>query len=94
MTGLEFPDGWTTGDRRASVEVKARDFRQAVDLLNRIADEADRLDHHPDMAIENWNHVRISTWSHDVGSVTERDARLAAAIQRILDDSGLRPERK
>lgn len=91
MTGLVFPKGWTTGDRRASVEVKTRDFRQAVELLNRIADEAERLDHHPDVAIENWNHLRVSTWSHDVGGLTERDAKLAAAIHVVIEGAGLGP---
>ena len=65
--------------------VETRDFRSALDLVTRIADPADVLDHHPDVAI-HWNVLTLTLWTHAAGGITERDFRLVAEIDRILAD--------
>jgi 4a-hydroxytetrahydrobiopterin dehydratase len=89
--GPQFPRGWAVegGDRRASVEVETRDFLHAVDIVRRIAQVAERLEHHPDIHLERYNRLRIETWSHDVGHLTKRDERLAREVQALLDAEGL-----
>lgn len=55
----------------------------AVELLGRIAEVAEELDHHPDV---DWRyeHVFITSCSHDAqGAVTTRDLRLAGRISQI-----------
>jgi 4a-hydroxytetrahydrobiopterin dehydratase len=55
-------------------------FVEAFAFMTRVALIAQRLDHHPDMSI-SWNEVTVRTTSHDAGNtVTDRDRRLAAAI--------------
>jgi 4a-hydroxytetrahydrobiopterin dehydratase len=44
---------------------------------------ADEQNHHPDVAI-HWNVVTLTFWTHASGGITERDFRLAAAIEGIL----------
>jgi len=46
-------------------------------------DPADEQNHHPDVAI-HWNVVTLTLWTHASGGITERDFRLANAIERIL----------
>lgn len=90
---VRLPSGWRVEQdgKRASVEVETRDFVQAVDVINRIKDVAERLEHHPDLHLERWNHLRITTYSHDVGHLTDRDERLAGEIARVLSADGLAP---
>ncbi|WP_134772821.1 VOC family protein [Ornithinimicrobium flavum] len=63
-------------------------FRLGADLVSRIAAVADELDHHPDVDLR-YGHVTVTTVSHDVGHLTERDRRLAVAISRIAAELGL-----
>ena len=76
------PD-WRLTDGRLTRTVTTRDFRAALKLVTRIADSADEQNHHPDVAI-HWNVVTLTLWTHASGGITERDFRLADAIERIL----------
>lgn len=66
----------------ATIEVK--DFQEAAGLVRKIADLADQHNHHPDISIHGYNNVTISLTSHDTGEVTNRDYKLAAALDKIL----------
>jgi 4a-hydroxytetrahydrobiopterin dehydratase len=50
--------------------------------VNEIGKLAEAANHHPDLAF-GWGYLRITLTSHDKGSVTDRDRRLAAAIDKI-----------
>ena len=81
---MDAPAGWTN-DGRALVRVFDRkNFDGSIAFVNAVAAEANRLDHHPDIAI-SWNRVTVRTWSHDVGAITERDVALANAINMLID---------
>lgn len=71
-------DGWLT-DRFVFT-----DFAEAFAFLTRIALVAQEQQHHPDLTI-SWNRVDVRMTTHDAGStVTERDRRLAAAIDEMV----------
>jgi 4a-hydroxytetrahydrobiopterin dehydratase len=79
---IETPAGWTN-DGKALVKVFDRKhFDGSIAFVNAVATVANRLDHHPDIAL-SWNQVTIRTWSHDVNTITGRDAALARAIDAI-----------
>ncbi len=79
---LEAPAGWTN-DGTALVRVYDRkDFAGSIAFVNAVAQVANRLNHHPDIAL-SWNQVTIRTWSHDVHAITERDVALALAIDAL-----------
>lgn len=61
-------------------EMRTKNFRKAMALLNDIADVAEELKHHPDLHIEGWNRVRIEIWTHEGGQLTEKDFELARRI--------------
>lgn len=89
-----FPAGWVVepDGRRVGVSLRTKDFMEAIRLFEALAEVAERLDHHPDLHLEGWNRVRIVTYSHDVGRLTERDEALAREAQHVLDRFGLRPQ--
>ncbi|MDH2414115.1 4a-hydroxytetrahydrobiopterin dehydratase [Nocardioides sp. CER19] len=66
-------------------------FAQGVAFVDRIAAEADKADHHPDVDLR-YGSVRIRLSSHDVGGVTQRDVRLARVISELADGFDLTPE--
>ena len=54
-------------------------FKEAMSFVNRVAELAERADHHPDILIE-YNKVTLTLSSHDAGGLTERDFALARSI--------------
>jgi 4a-hydroxytetrahydrobiopterin dehydratase len=64
-------------------EFKFDNFKRAVEFVNRVADQAEALNHHPDIFIHDWNQVRLSVTTHDAGGLTEKDLNLAEHINRL-----------
>ena len=58
------------------------DFVVAMNFVNRVAEQAEKAAHHPDIDIR-WNKVRLALSSHDAGGLTELDFSLAAAIAAL-----------
>jgi len=81
---MDAPQGWTfEGDGKAIVRTfKFKDFSEAFAFLTRVALHAERQDHHPEFT-SVWNRVDFRLASHDAGGVTERDLKLAQAINRL-----------
>lgn len=82
---MDRPQGWTLDqDGKALVRtVKFKDFSEAFGFLSRVALHAEKVDHHPEFT-SVWNRIDFRLTSHDVGGITERDLRLAEAINRLL----------
>jgi 4a-hydroxytetrahydrobiopterin dehydratase len=55
------------------------DFPGAMDFVNRVAEIAERMDHHPDIQI-SWATVALRIISHSAGGVTDACVELARAI--------------
>jgi 4a-hydroxytetrahydrobiopterin dehydratase len=73
---------WERRGKLLARRFEFKDFREALEFVNRVADEADAQDHHPDVHI-HWNEVTLELWTHASDAITERDFRLAEAIDRI-----------
>ena len=59
-----------------------KDFSEAFAFLTRVALHAEKIDHHPEFT-SVWNRVDFRLTSHDAGGVTERDQKLAEAIDAL-----------
>ena len=81
------PDGWTLdASGKALVRtIKFEDFSAAFAFLTRVALHAEKADHHPEFT-SVWNRVDFRLTSHDAGGVTDRDHRLAGAINALLGE--------
>ncbi|MBL9077058.1 MAG: 4a-hydroxytetrahydrobiopterin dehydratase [Planctomycetes bacterium] len=73
---------WTRRDSALHARFDFADFRQAFAFLTAVAAEAERQQHHPDWR-NVWSKVEIKLSTHDAGGITERDLRLARAIQAL-----------
>ena len=79
------PKGWTLedGGKALTRSLKFADFSEAFGFLTRVALHAEKMDHHPEFT-SVWNRVDLRLTSHDAGGMTDRDVRLAEAINRLL----------
>jgi 4a-hydroxytetrahydrobiopterin dehydratase len=59
------------------------DFPAAIAFVNKVAEAAEKANHHPDIDIR-WNKVRLTLSSHDAGGLTERDFKLAGIIDSLI----------
>ena len=73
------------GATRLSRRFEFRDFVQAMEFVNRVAEIAEAEGHHPDIAI-HWNKVELTLWTHAIGGLHDNDFIVAAKIDRLLDD--------
>lgn len=66
------------------------DFSEAWGFISRIALLAEKMDHHPEL-FNVYNRVEIVLSTHDAGGLSERDIKLARAIDEIAPDRDRRP---
>lgn len=76
----EFP-GWTFENESISKQFQFKDFIEALSFVNGVGMESEKMDHHPDILMFEWNKVKITISSHDAGGVTEKDFSLAQKIE-------------
>lgn len=82
---MDVPDCWSEaeGGKALVRSVRFKDFSEAFAFLTRVAMHAEKVDHHPEFT-SVWNRVDFRLTTHDTGSITERDIKLAEAINRLL----------
>ena len=81
---MDIPSGWALGADGKAIEKSFRfkDFSEAFAFLTRVAMHAEKVDHHPEFT-NVWNRVDFRLTTHDAGGVTDRDLKLAEAIERL-----------
>ncbi|MDP9072393.1 MAG: 4a-hydroxytetrahydrobiopterin dehydratase [Actinomycetota bacterium] len=70
------------GDRLVRV-VKRKDFAEAMEFVNGVAQLAEGANHHPDITV-SWNTVTLHLTTHSADGITQNDISLAAAIDGLL----------
>ena len=74
--------GWTLDRDAIRKQFTFAGFPEAVAFVNRLAPEAEKADHHPDILI-NYKRVTLTYSTHDAGGLTEKDFAGAAAADRL-----------
>ena len=69
-------------DRKIRKNFTFKNFKQAVEFVNKIAGLAEEENHHPDIEIK-YNKVRLELWTHAIGGLSENDFILAAKIDEL-----------
>jgi 4a-hydroxytetrahydrobiopterin dehydratase len=79
--------GWEVVDGRDAIrrKVKFADFNAAWGFMTRVALLADKQDHHPEWS-NVYNRVDILLSTHDCDGLSQRDVKLAQAINDILGE--------
>ena len=78
--------GWNYKDKHIEKLYELNNFREALDIVCKIGEVAENMNHHPDIFIHSWNKVKITISTHSEGGVTEKDFILAKMIERINDE--------
>ena len=60
-----------------------RNFVDALAFVNRVGEEAEEVNHHPDILVHGWNKVRLTLSTHSEGRVTDADHALAGRIDGL-----------
>ena len=78
--------GWELvreGTHKLRKEFTFKDFKEAMDFVNRVAEIAEQEGHHPNICIF-YNKVKLELWTHAIGGLHENDFVLAAKIEETL----------
>jgi 4a-hydroxytetrahydrobiopterin dehydratase len=78
--------GWTGDTSEISRTVELPGFPAAIAVVDRVAEVAESMDHHPDIDIR-WATLTFRCATHTVGGVTDLDVTLAAKINAIVDQA-------
>lgn len=81
---LENLDGWDYSENALHTSFEFENFKEAFTLMTRIAFEAEAQQHHPDWS-NVYNQLEIKLSTHDAGGVTEKDFKMANAIEAIVN---------
>lgn len=75
--------GWRREGDAIVRDVELAGFSSAVAFVNRVAEAAEAADHHPDILVHGYKHVRLTLTTHSAGGLTERDFALARTIDGL-----------
>jgi len=83
-TALAGLKGWleVTGRDAITKKFVFKDFNQAFGFMSRVALVAEKMDHHPEW-FNVYKTVEVTLSTHDAGGLTDRDVKLAEAMDKI-----------
>jgi 4a-hydroxytetrahydrobiopterin dehydratase len=81
LAGLK---GWSEVSGRDAITKKFvfKDFNEAFGFMSRAALVAEKMDHHPEW-FNVYKTVEVTLSTHDAGGLTDRDVKLAEAMDKI-----------
>jgi 4a-hydroxytetrahydrobiopterin dehydratase len=74
--------GWAREGDAIRKQFAFASFPDAIAFVNRVAVEAEKADHHPDILV-NYKRVTLTWSTHDEGGLTEKDFAGAAMADRV-----------
>jgi 4a-hydroxytetrahydrobiopterin dehydratase len=74
--------GWTLEGDAIKKQYTFAGFPEAIAFVNRLAPEAEKADHHPDILI-NYKRVTLTYSTHSEGGLTEKDFAGAETADRL-----------
>ncbi len=80
---LEGLSDWNRKGDEIQKVFKRKNFVEAMQFVNKVADLAEGANHHPDILVHGWNKVQLTVTNHSAGGLTEADFGLAHAIDAL-----------
>lgn len=85
MSDVETPAGWERSGDAIVKTFRFGSFDDAMAFMASAVTPINELDHHPTWT-NTYDTVRVELSSHDAGTVTNRDVRLAAILDQLAGD--------
>lgn len=80
--------GWSLIEEQGVVRLRKiyafKNFTEAVEFSNRIAEIAEAADHHPAILIE-WGQATVSWWTHSIKGLHLNDFIMAARTDLLIE---------
>ena len=74
--------GWSRRGDALTKTFTFKTFPEGIIFIQRVADVAERIDHHPDIDVR-YTKVTFQLSTHDAGGITQRDIQLAGEIEKL-----------
>jgi 4a-hydroxytetrahydrobiopterin dehydratase len=74
--------GWHLAGRELMREFRFDSYLAGIKFVNQVAQEAEALNHHPDLLV-GWRKVIVSMTTHSAGGLTGLDVTLAGNISAV-----------
>jgi 4a-hydroxytetrahydrobiopterin dehydratase len=75
---------WEREDASIAREFEFDDFTGAMTFVNKVADVAEAADHHPDILLHDYSHVRLTFTNHGEGGLTADDFEMAGKVDGLV----------
>ncbi len=75
--------GWTVEDGKVTKRFEFKSYASGVVFAAAVANEADRMDHHPDLTI-GYQKVTVAVNTHDVQGISALDFELARRADSLF----------
>lgn len=82
-TKLSDLSGWALEDNTLHKVFQFDDFVSAFGFMSQAALHAEKMNHHPDWS-NVYNKVEVNLSTHDAGGITEKDFKLASAMDGLV----------
>lgn len=76
-------DGWERDGGAITKRFRFKGFKSAIAFVNAVADVVNKANHHPDIHVEHYQHVRIVLTTHKVKGLSQADIDLARTIETL-----------
>jgi 4a-hydroxytetrahydrobiopterin dehydratase len=76
--------GWelSADGKVISKEYKFKNFKEALEFINKVGEIAESEGHHPDMHLTNYRQIKIELSTHAIKGLSQNDFILAAKIDK------------
>src|SRR3990167_1580496 len=68
----EVPD-WELEEGKLVRRYKRKNFRDAIDFVNKVARLSEEENHHPNISVYGWNKVKLTYYTHKIDGLSEND---------------------
>ena len=82
---LDSLDGWIIKNNLLYKKFSFKTFMNAFSFMNIIADQSEKVDHHPKL-INEYNKVEVELFTHSSNSISNKDFSLARFIDNKYEE--------
>lgn len=79
------PDWSVVDGKSLEKEFLFKNFKEAIQFINKVADLAEEEGHHPDINLHDYKKVTLTLSTHAIGGLSENDFILAVKTNQIFD---------